>query len=270
MPERKAMDMNNAEMPIIRLFWTGGFDSSFRVVQLSRCKVIIQPYYVVDNKYRRSIENELKAIGEITEDIIANPHTKCVIHPLVKVYVEDIEPDKEIEEAFTRVKREIALGTQYEWLARFARVNPGIELCLEKDETSHVYNYFQKNGVENTITEGEIIFQELDKSRSSEDLVTIFGNFHFPLPLREMTKLEMVELYRSMGYYETMLKTWFCHNPVKNRPCGVCNPCKIVIKEGLSFRMPPSSMKRYATEMKNKGKLWFRLWKKLRWRIKRY
>ena len=49
---------------IVEIFWTGGFDSTFRIVQLSRCNVTIQPYYISDN--RKSEKNELKAIEQIT------------------------------------------------------------------------------------------------------------------------------------------------------------------------------------------------------------
>jgi hypothetical protein len=73
-----------------------------------------------------------------------------------------------------------------------------------------------------------------------------------------------------MGYGDTMNKTWFCHNPVKNEPCGVCTPCKQVIAKGMSFRIKPSGMKRYETDLKYGEKLWFRLFKKIRWRIYGY
>lgn len=260
--------MDNTQL--VEIFWTGGFDSTCRIVELSRKDIIVQPYYLVDSKYRRSLQYELDAISSITDDIATHPETRFVLKPLVKVKVSDLTPDRELSEAFKRVRKEIALGIQYEWLARFASHHPGIELCLEKEEGGHIFNYFNTKGTIEKIADKEVSYIIFDRSKSDRDLYTIFGNYHIPLPLREMTKLDLVGEYRKYGYEKTMLKTWFCHTPVKNEPCGVCNPCKIVVKDGLSFRLPPSALQRHATEMKYGNKWYYKLWKKIRYRIAGY
>lgn len=270
MIDNKNMAPDDTGRPVVKLFWTGGFDSTCRVIQLSRLNVVIMPFYLVDSKYRRSVPYELRAISEITGDINAHPETKCTIRPLEMINVSDLKLDNEITEAYSRIRKTMALGIQYEWLARFALDHPGIELCLEKEEEGHIYKYFNEKSVINRVTEGEISFLVFDKSKTDKDLYSVFGNFHLPVPIRDRTKLELVEEYKRLGFEQTMLKTWFCHNPVNSEPCGVCNPCLIVIKDGLTFRMPPAAMKRYATDMKNKGKIWFVFWKKLRWRWKGY
>lgn len=258
------------KLPLVKVFWTGGYDSSFRMVQLSKLRVIVQPYYMIDRKYRRSVPNELKAIEYITEDIRKHPETKCIIKPLIKVEVADLEPDREITEAHRRIRKEISLGSQYEWLARFAKSNPGIEMCLEKAENGRIFNYFKRSGVMKKISEGDITCLMVDKGKSSSDMVRVFGDFHFPIQLREVTKLDMVEEYKKLGFEETMYKTWFCHNPVNNQPCGVCHPCKAVVEEGLSFRLPPAALKRHKTDMKYGNLLWFGYLKKMRWRLLGY
>ena len=40
----------------VEIFWTGGYDSTFRVVQLSRMDVVIRPYYLSDNRIAESYE----------------------------------------------------------------------------------------------------------------------------------------------------------------------------------------------------------------------
>ena len=270
MTDNAKLTSDNNVKPVQRVFWTGGFDSTCRIAQLSRLDVIIQPYYLVDSKYRRSVPYELRAISEITHDIEKHPETRCEIKPLIKVDVSELNPSKEINGAYKRIRQQIALGIQYEWLARFALEYPGIELCLEKEEEGHIYTLFNKKGVINKITDGEISYLVFDKTKTDKDLYTVFGNFRLPLPLRERTKLELIEEYKRLGFERTMHKTWFCHNPVDGEPCGVCNPCKIVISDGLSFRLPPAAMKRHSKEMNFEGKVWFRLWRKLRWRIKGY
>ena len=37
-------------MKKVKVLWTGGFDSTFRVTQLSRMDVEIEPYYLSDGR----------------------------------------------------------------------------------------------------------------------------------------------------------------------------------------------------------------------------
>lgn len=230
---------------IVRILWTGGYDSSYRVVQLSRYNVTIQPYYLSDN--RKSEVNELLAIESITSDIKKHPETKCTILPLVKYNVEDIEPDEEITKAYQRLYLKTKIGSQYDWLARFVKRIPGLELCVEKAETSKEYNCIIKlGGGIRRVIDDEISYWILDKTKSDADVIKIFGYFRFPI--LQIDKLEMKDEYMKLGFIETMHKTWFCHTPINNEPCGICNPCKSVIEGGLSFRLGNKAMKRYRIE----------------------
>jgi len=67
---------------LVKVLWTGGFDSTYRMVELSRHDVIVQPYYLSD-KIRRSKNLELRAMSEISEDIENDPGTRCRILPLI-------------------------------------------------------------------------------------------------------------------------------------------------------------------------------------------
>ena len=51
-----------------KILWTGGWDSTFRVIELSRKNVVIQPIYVLDSG-RKSTDYELKAIDKIIQDL---------------------------------------------------------------------------------------------------------------------------------------------------------------------------------------------------------
>ncbi len=254
----------NEDMPRIKLFWTGGFDSTFRMIQLSRFNVIVQPYYLADYQHRNSIKNELEAIKVISEDIKNHPETKFVMKPLIIVDVKDIGSDEIIKASHQRLFQEIALGSQYEWLAVFAKNHQGVELSLEK---GRLQKYFETVAAFSKHSVGGVSFQVIDKERSSEDVVNIFGNFHFPYPVSELTKLEIVEEYKRLGFGEIISKTWFCHNPVKNEPCGVCTPCRQIVEKGMSFRISPSGMKRYKTDQKYRKKVWFIFFKKIRLKV---
>ena len=258
--ENRQLLGNNTEQPLVNILWTGGFNSSYRVVQLSKSKVTIQPYYVSDN--RRSERNELKAIADVTADIESHPDTKCTILPLIVIHVDNIEPDKTITEAYKRLFETSLIGTQYDWLSRLAKTIQGLEICIEKSENSKAHNCINKNGYVKKINEGIITYCVIDTQNSSADLIKVFGVFHFPLPLFDKTKLEILEEYKILGFKETINKTWFCHQPINNEPCGMCNPCKSVIEEGLSFRLTPRGLKRYMIERRLGSFKWYRLIKK--------
>lgn len=258
------------QMQLVKVLWTGGFDSSLRMIQLSKLRVVVQPYYLVDSKFRRSIKNELNAICAITEDIRMNPGTRCVILPLIKVEVADIEIDYEISQACKSIRRKIPLGSQYDWLSSFSKSNPGLELCFEKDESADLYYYLKKYEIMQTVQDDMIEYCKVDETKSDNDVIKVFGSFHFPLPLLQTTKYEMIKEYKIMGFESTMNKTWFCHTPVNNRPCGVCVPCTIAIKEGLTFRFPEEALKRHRTDVALSGYFFYSIYKKFRYRVKGY
>lgn len=96
----------------------------------------------------------------------------------------------------------------------------------------------------------------------------MFSSFRFPIPLFKITKLEIREEYVKLGFEKTMHKTWFCHTPINNEPCGMCNPCKSVVEEGLSFRLTDKALKRYKAEMAFGKYKWYRYLKAIRRRNK--
>ncbi len=239
----------------VKILWTGGFDSTFRMVQLSRLKVDIQPYYVTDE--RKSEELELKAISAITKDIVNHPETKCVVHPLIIYKTSDIEPDKLLTESYNKLYKKNLLGSQYDWLGRFAKMVPGLELCLEKSDTSKAYKCILANGRVLKVKDKALSHYIIDENNSDPDFYRVFKNYRLPYPLFTITKLQMVEEFKRLGFEDTMTKTWFCHSPFKEEPCGVCNPCKSVIEEGLAFRIPPQGLKRYKYYLKYGDKWWY-------------
>lgn len=102
-----------------------------------------------------------------------------------------------------------------------------------------------KFGILKAVSEGDISYYIIDKEKSNDDLTKIFGAFHFPLPLFEITKTEMVKEYTRLGFEKSINKTWFCFEPINSEPCGHCNPCMSAINEGMEFRFSKSGLKRY-------------------------
>jgi 7-cyano-7-deazaguanine synthase in queuosine biosynthesis len=230
-------------MERVDILWTGGFDSTYRVCQLSLLPVEIQAYYIDADK--KSFSQELKAMADIVAYIQANPSTKCSLLPLVIIKLDDIAPDKQIEDSYKRIRSEAVIGSQYEWFARFAKQSGLIlELGFETD-TNSVFNDYDDahltcRKVSRPLSDGEGILEYFEpvRDRSTEDMMNLFGPFRFGSPLYEMTKLQTVESYKAMGYEAVMSMTWFCAHPLKGKPCGMCNPCGTVMKAGMGFRLP--------------------------------
>ncbi len=65
------------KMKIVKLFWTGGYDSTYRLIQLSFRNVIIQPFYLCNDRLSEGLE--LEAMSKIRPAVIANKSCKATI-----------------------------------------------------------------------------------------------------------------------------------------------------------------------------------------------
>jgi len=228
-------------MEKIHILWTGGWDSTYRILQLATKPVTIQPYYLIRGK-RRSRDFELRAIDTITKEIRAHPETACVISELISLEVADIIKNQEITDAYNNILKTDFFGSQYDWLARFATTIRNLELTIHQDDKA--FSIIQKHGdllEKRDEVKGD--YYVLDQDTSTDDLIKVFGNYHFPL--LNSNKLEMKRWAEEMNYIDIMNKTWFCHHPKNNAPCGVCNPCIYTIEEGLEYRFSKRALRRY-------------------------
>jgi 7-cyano-7-deazaguanine synthase in queuosine biosynthesis len=254
-------DVSNSK-PIVNILWTGGWDSTYRIVTLSEKDVIIQPYYLSDN--RKSEKNELNAIENICNELRKRSTTNCIIEELKISKTSDIQKDKETSEAFNNIVRKMFMGSQYDWLARFAKAHEGLELCIHQDDKAcDVINTY---GQVKVIDDDEIgKYFVLNELESSKELFQVFGSFRFPL--LTLSKLDMKQEAENRGYADIMDMTWFCHNPINNEPCGICNPCIYTIEEGMAYRISEQALKRYNIEKKYGNLNWYRYVKAIRRRI---
>ena len=223
----------------IEIFWTGGYDSTFRICQLSRKKVIIQPYYLSDK--RKSETNELNAIKTVTNKLRNNKDTKAIIRDIIYVSMDERLSDKKVTDAFHNLLKQDFMGSQYEWLGIFALNHKGIEMSIHKDDKA--IELISKHAKLKKIQDELGNYYVIDKDKSSKDCVTLFGNLHFPLA--HYTKLQMKEEYEKMNLSDIIDDTWFCFTPIDGKPCGCCNPCKYTIEEGMSYRFSKDALKRY-------------------------
>lgn len=215
----------------VDFLWTGGLDSTYRLLELvlaNRCRV--QPWYLVDDE-RASTPLELDAMQKILDEIEAlDSKAAALIAPMRVVSVEEVAPDPEISAMCGRLR----LGSQYDWLARFAeqRGLDSLELCVEKRD-SRVCGMLDGNML-HVKSRGGMTYR-LGPDPGDPDL-ELFRSFEFPI--LHLTKTDLLQRAEDNGWGDIMKLTWFCHDPRDERPCGMCTPCLIALQEGLGERIP--------------------------------
>ncbi len=220
----------------VALFWTGGWDSTFQLLQLliiQRRRVI--PFYLIDTG-RRSTGMELRTIKYIKDHLLKKyPYIHELLQPTQYFAVADISADSEITGAFQSVFKKAFIGSQYDFLARFCKENgiTNIQLCIHRDDKAHFI-------IENIVSESVDGLQTVLRTDTDVQEIDEYVLFrYFSFPIFNLSKIQMSAIANKQGWEEIMGMTWFCHNPTNNmRPCGICNPCLYVIEEGFGWRIP--------------------------------
>ena len=271
-------------MKTYEIFWTGGFDSTFRVVQLSRYPIRIQPVYCtgIAADMRKSEFYELRAIKQISALLRTKPETKAEILPLKIVssptalhnrqdpdFIYEILPhNHEVAVAFRRIyismmaprRGQLATGrgvlnavnldlyidSQYQWLAAYAnsRKEP-VEVGIT---ARYVNKFMEAIGGSDAVEEvdnGYFKQYVLNKEKcGSADGYTIFGNLAFSF-YHAPLKPELVNEYKKLGCEDIMDLTWFCYDPIDGKPCGQCWTCVHTYRDGITNRFSPEALERY-------------------------
>ncbi len=214
------------------ILWTGGWDSSFRVLQATICEgATVQPHYVIDHG-RRSVHCEVKAMASIKDRVAERfPDARRRILPTVFHERCEIPANAEISASHGALIAQSHLGTQYEWISRLAasRRISRLELSVHRDDRAHAF-------LSEVVTRDEHGHYSLAPGAAGP-AATLFKGLVFPL--FDMTKLEMAAAAREQAFADVLELTWFCADPDRNmQPCGACGPCRYTIGEGLARRVP--------------------------------
>lgn len=234
------LPMGGGNPVTVNILWTGGWDSTFRVCELSRMNVVVCPHYVIDPG-RKSQEYEKKAMARIVEALKAKPETRAEFMPIKFHKMEDIPQDEEISEAYREIHAKTNLGSQHEWLARLGKLCPGMEMGTEaaEPETNHMIHALSEY-CDLEITDG---VGRVKKETSTRAGNLVLGWFTFPII--EKTENDMAEMIKSWGYEDVMKLIWFCHAPINGQPCGFCHPCGVKIESSMEWLLPKSAIKNY-------------------------
>jgi hypothetical protein len=226
----------------INLLWTGGWDSTFQLLQLLLIyRSSVTPYYLIDSG-RKSLGIELKTMELIKEILFEEyPYTKKLLDPIHYADLEEIIPDSDITNAFQEILREKQIGLQYERIARLCKelgIND-MQLSIEKSvipDTNHWDHKIDQYLTKETIN-AQTVYKIDPKFKTINEFI-IFRYFVFPLIY--ISKNDMLTISNEQGWRNIMNKTWFCHNPTCNKqPCGKCKPCLLVIKDNFGWRIKP-------------------------------
>ena len=222
----------------VHILWTGGLDSTARMVELSRKPIVIHPYYVIDQG-RASTSFEMDAMRRIRERLLCDPNTIAEILPITEIIRDEIHPDSVISTSWQKLNEKYGLGTQYDFLARYAKANNIVlELGVEKEEGSRARASILSEGEMIEIEDFSGCNYKISEIESSSDALAVWRFFTFPL--WEKSKLDAVQMMEDLGCGDIVEMTWFCHNPLLGKPCGHCNPCVDARHYGFSWRIPKS------------------------------
>lgn len=221
----------------INLLWSGGWDSTFRLLFLLLVeKKKVKPYYIIDHE-RKSTPNEFQAMEAIKKDLfLKHPETEHLLLPLIIGHRPELDPKESVTQKWMELREEFKLGIQYGWVSLFAEKQGlhDLEFCIEKRvPLGRCFSKYKKDfvgkGHECRISDNP-----------QDDIITLFKFFRFPI--LHVTKPGMERVARKHGFLDILNKCWFCHTPLKNgKPCEVCLPCKTAREAGYSHGLPKTN-----------------------------
>jgi len=226
----------------VDLLWSGGWDSTYRLLDLLLIKKFaVNTHYIIDH-HRRSRSIEMVTMMKIRDKIVSTyPETKLLFNKIIFISRNSIFENKEVTIKLNNLKKIKELGPQYDMIIRYVRELEitEFELCIHVDDKAAAHVEQQVEFIQEP--DGYSYWQ-LDRGVNKEDDLSVFSNIHFPI--LKLSKLDMRESAKKYGFENILNTTWWCHKPVRGKPCGVCKPCRHYIEEGMEFRFPRSAIRR--------------------------
>lgn len=219
---------------IYYVYWTGGYDSTFRLCEMLIVEnKIVQPIYVslvLDNDckteescnklwLRRNRKEERKAMNEIINKLHSKfPKTVRTLLPLIEIDEEinddlfNFQFEKKFyrNNLFPRKRRK----HQYLFLSKYAYYNKtpidiGVLGIHQKSKFANFLKYNLKRTTDNFV-------------------VPLIGHplSYINFPLYGRTKEILLEQAKENDFDDILQLTWSCWFPKNGKPCGKCPMCK--------------------------------------------
>lgn len=226
---------------IVNILWSGGWDSTYMLIQQLQKGKIVQPVYIVFNK-RLINDLELKAMDTIRNNLLKINKFKDKILPIKFINERDIPDNQEITNSRNYLYEKYGLGIQYSTIAKYALMDKGIMLGLEKTPTKGAgITQAIRNDAKLVLDEDDVLV--IDTNNSDKYINDLFGNIKFPI--LDITEVEMKEKLLEWNLLYIMDDVWFCYTPIDGKPCGVCHPCEQKISCGMGYLMSDEALNRY-------------------------
>lgn len=228
----------NLDNNTVSIFWTGGFDSTFRVCQLLFDeKKKVQPIYLlcddVDSPstnmidHRKNTDKELESMEKIKNYLLTKyPDIGRRLNKLLIVNKIPInfEYDKMAQIVHNKLGYFARTYTQYERMARFSKYYPGkyIEVGVDKCGTG-----LDRATKKYRIGKGGSC-RIRDNLYGNDRCMLIFKKFR--MPIVHLDKKEMYNIALKGSYEDILGMTWSCWMPINGNPCGRCEMCQKRLK----------------------------------------
>lgn len=252
---------------IRHIFWTGGFDSTFLLIQ---ALVIngepVQPIYIkcgnLDEKFgisgRNNQEYEIKTMKLIRNKILEDfPFCKPMFLPTLYVYA--VQKDNQITKKFKYIHDKFNYFSrdinQYERMARFSYyygypVEVGLEKCgtgLDEATNGLRINEGSRNCKVVSLEQlkkinvsdsnyNDVIKHQINKkiwkNKLDYNCFDIFKNFRYPIV--HLSKKDCKQISMNQKKYYLLQLTWTCWHPTNTgNQCGECPQCLSRIENGV-------------------------------------
>ena len=217
---------NQRDEEVVNLFWSGGWDSTFRLLQLLLIeKRKVQPHYMIWGG--DTIGETIEAMQNIRSELFSRyPETQKLMLPINFFDFKSLKLNEEITDAFNLLEENQRVGIQHAWLAQFCSQHDykNVEQGTEKDSHSH------------ELLKDYLTDYTIDEEKAPKPIYDLFKYFRFPLV--DLEKTDMDDIAKEYGWDDIMYMTWFCRRPKNGRPCGFCGNCTDTVIHGMGKRLP--------------------------------
>jgi hypothetical protein len=201
----------------IEIFWTGGWDSTFRLIQvLMTTSAQVRPHYLI--RAEKSTGIEIYVMILIRRAILTKyPEVRKRFLSTVYFNADQIEISEDIEKEILRLRKASQINEQYRLMLHYCKQFniEQIEVSLDKSPNETPEEWLIKH------------FQDSP----------IFNCFTYPI--FNLTKSETHEIVKEHKWEDIMFMTSFCRRPkVVIEPCGQCGSCVDTVEAGMGFRFP--------------------------------
>lgn len=233
---------------IYYIYWTGGYDSTFRLCEmLIKEKKVVQPLYVslaLDNDclseetcnklwFRRNRKYEKRAMKTIRTLLMKMfPYTKTSLLPTI--YIDDDIDDSKFNYDFEKRFYNANLWPkkrkkhQYFFLSKFSYYHKqNIDIGVLGIHDKSKFAKFLKNNLKKEYYHVNINGEDITRINNSIQDADNFL-YYIKFPIYNRTKEELYITAERWGYHNILKHTWSCWFPNKDTgtPCGKCPMCK--------------------------------------------